>query len=79
MSTNPSNNSQEPRDLRPWKDCDLFCIRNYAGTDAEPCGWRGRFHETVRDATDTRLLCPRCGSPTLLRIPLDRAEESEGI
>lgn len=57
--------------LPQWTDCDVFCIHDYAGAGPAPCGWRGRMREVRWDATGTRLVCPRCGCPTLLRLPLD--------
>lgn len=65
-------------ELPPWADCDFFCIHDYAGTGAAHCGWRGRLQQARQDPGDTRLLCPRCGCASLLRIPVDGADPSEG-
>lgn len=67
MSTRPQPNDNT--ELPPWEDCDCFCIHDYAGGAALPCGWRGRFADAGRDAGGNRLLCPRCRSMTLFRIP----------
>lgn len=60
-------------DLPPWDDCDYFCIHDYAGTGAAPCGWRGRLRDARRSDAGGGLACPRCGFATLLRIPLERS------
>src|SRR5262245_33666715 len=72
MSTGakPSDNGGAEH-LPPWAECDLFCIRNYAGTVNSACGWRGRIQDARHDAAGTSILCPRCGCATLFRIPLD--------
>jgi hypothetical protein len=59
-------------ELRPWAECDFFCIHDYAGTGPHPCGWRGRQRDARHDETGSRLVCPRCGSATLLRIRVER-------
>src|SRR5262245_61060020 len=65
----PSGEASAGRDSTPpllaWSECDLFCIRDYAGTGAAPCGWRGRRRDARSDETG-RQLCPRCGGATLL-------------
>jgi hypothetical protein len=70
------NNHEDSKDLPQWADCDFFCIHDYAGTGNSPCGWRGRLNEACPHQTGTKLLCPRCGCETLLRIPLDSADEA---
>src|SRR5262245_57920858 len=67
------NSTELPR----WTDCDFFCIHDYAGTGALPCGWRGRFQEVHQGKGTEQLLCPRCGCATLLRIPLEPPVEEE--
>jgi hypothetical protein len=62
-------------ELPRWVDCDFFCIHEYAGTGSLPCGWRGRLQEVRQD--NKQLLCPRCGCATLLRIPLQNAEDEK--
>ena len=57
--------------LPAWVDCDYFCIHDYA-SGTQPCGWRGRL-SNARQNQAGKLLCPRCGCATLLRIPLDKA------
>jgi len=64
----------EAQNLPAWSECDLFCIHDYAGTGMSRCGWRGRLNQAKRDSTGSKLLCPRCGSATLLRLPLNRAD-----
>jgi hypothetical protein len=77
MSTGPQPNSHgKTTDLPPWDECDYFCIHDYAGLVAAPCGWRGRIADVRQDETGSRLLCPRCGCTTLFRIPSDRPGES---
>ncbi len=66
--------SENPQPLPPWSECDFFCIHDYAGTGASPCGWRGRIHDARSDQTELKPLCPRCGCATLFRIPLDRVD-----
>ena len=61
-------NQNESAVLPDWADCDLFCIQDYAGTGAAACGWRGRFCD-VKFNSEMKRVCPRCGFPTLLRIP----------
>lgn len=56
--------------LTPWSECDYFCINHYAGTGSTPCGWRGRRQDTLRATVTGAFVCPRCGSTTLLRLPL---------
>jgi hypothetical protein len=71
-------------ELPAWEDCDLFCIHEYAGTGAPPCGWRGRLRETpsapfdrpradpfhnLRERAGQR--CPRCRCATLFYLPLN--------
>ena len=73
MSTDENNHGAA--DLPPWTDCDFFCIHDYAGTGATPCGWRGRFQDTRRDITGLKIVCPSCGCATLLRIPLKRLDD----
>jgi hypothetical protein len=68
-----SDISGKAPNLPEWQDCDLFCIHDYAGVANSSCGWRGRAQDARRDPADMRLLCPRCGCATLLRIPLDPA------
>lgn len=71
MSTGSfQNNHESSQQLPAWADCDFFCIHDYAGSSAVPCGWRGRRHDTRPDETGTKLLCPRCGCATLFRVPL---------
>jgi len=53
-----------------WEDCDLFCIREYAGAGGSSCGWRGRV-EDRRIGGKNEPLCPRCGHATLLKVPAD--------
>jgi hypothetical protein len=60
--------------LPPWRQCDLFCIKDYADLGPAPCGWRGRFHEAERDVNKS-LVCPRCGRATLIRIRSPRVNE----
>lgn len=72
-NTDPSGPSTE---LPLWSDCDAFCINSYSGAGGPACGWRGKFEEARHDAIEMRLHCPRCGCPTLLRIPLDRSDEA---
>jgi len=72
-----SEPNRDSKDLPQWADCDFFCIHDYAGTGTSPCGWRGRLHEARHDESEAKLLCPRCGCATILRIPLDRADPSE--
>lgn len=62
--------------LPSWADCDCFCIHDYAGTVASPCGWRGRLQDARRDPSGRKLLCPRCGSETLFCIPLNPPGEN---
>jgi hypothetical protein len=80
IETNLNRESNGPTAARlpDWADCDYFCIHGYAATTTPSCGWRGRSHDALRDPADLRLRCPRCGCATLLRIPLDRAEETIG-
>lgn len=68
-----SNRSGDKRlaKLPDWADCDFFCIQAYAGTGALPCGWRGKQQDVLRDHPGAKMVCPRCGCATLLRIPLD--------
>jgi len=66
----PADGRDAAQVLPPWPECDLFCIHDYAGSGASPCGWRGRMADARCDAGGAKLLCPRCGSGTLLRIPL---------
>lgn len=63
------------KEFRAWAACDVFCIRDYAGTGNSPCGWRGRLRDIVRDTTAAKLLCPRCGCDTLLRIPFETEQD----
>jgi hypothetical protein len=72
MSTESKwDNNGKSTNLPQWADCDLFCIHDYAGTGASPCGWRGHLCDVHHSETGGTLLCPRCGSATLFRIPLD--------
>jgi hypothetical protein len=71
MNTEPTENTgRSLMDLPAWEECDYFCIHDYAGLAAAPCGWRGRSSQVERDETGARLLCPLCGCMTLLRIPV---------
>jgi len=70
------NRDEASKELPHWADCDFFCIHDYAGTGASPCGWRGRLHDARHDENAMKLICPRCGCATLLRIPLDCLDES---
>jgi hypothetical protein len=74
MTRSEQNSHEDSQDLPEWADCDFFCIHDYAGTGASPCGWRGRLHNARDDESGAKLICPRCGCATLLRIPLDRAD-----
>jgi hypothetical protein len=51
-----------------WKECELFCINNYAGLPTDPCGWRGRIAETRWDVANRVRPCPRCGAATLMEL-----------
>jgi hypothetical protein len=68
------NDAREFTGLPEWDACDFFCIHDYAGTGASPCGWRGRLPDARRDPSGKKLLCPRCGCATLLRIPLGHGD-----
>ncbi|MFO1498244.1 MAG: hypothetical protein U1G07_07625 [Verrucomicrobiota bacterium] len=70
MSMQPSTNHGAGADLPPWADCEFFCIQDYAGTSASPCRWRGKLPAAAATKDRTRLVCPRCGRPTLFRVPL---------
>ena len=77
MITGPEqDNHKDSKELPRWADCDFFCIHDYAGTGTSPCGWRGRIHDARQDETGLKLICPRCGCATILRIPLDRTDET---
>lgn len=77
MNTGPkTNHDGRGDDLPDWAHCELFCIQDYAGTGAARCGWRGRFAD-ARPDTGARLVCPRCGCPSLLRLPPRRAGRRE--
>jgi hypothetical protein len=69
------NENDSSAELPAWTDCDYFCIHDYAGSGAAPCGWRGRIHDTREDTAGTNFICPRCGFATLLRIPVNRADQ----
>ncbi len=60
----------DPPPLPPWWECELFCIHSYAGDAGSPCGWRGKSAAARLDRDGRRRVCPRCGRPTLLPIPL---------
>ena len=70
-SSNGTNDSDGKQKVLPWGECDLFCINDYAATAVAACGWRGRLRDARRNQTDAKLVCPRCGCATLLRIPLE--------
>lgn len=75
MNNGTKQNNREPAvQLPAWADCDAFCIHDYAGTGAQPCRWRGRFADARPNATGAKVLCPRCGCPTLFQIPSNRSE-----
>jgi hypothetical protein len=71
--SNPNPRAFSSR-LPDWADCEVFCIHDYAGAAAAPCGWRGRVCDARRDGKEMNLLCPRCGQSTLLRIPRSDSE-----
>ena len=77
MTRSEQNSHEDSQDLPEWADCNFFCIHDYAGTGASPCGWRGRLNDARRNENGEKLLCPRCGCATLFRIPLDRPDPSE--
>src|ERR1043165_5210377 len=54
--------------LPAWEECEVFCINGYAGATSGHCGWRGRRKDAVVGQPGS-LVCPRCGSATLLGIP----------
>src|SRR5262249_37736358 len=56
-------------ELPPWHECNFFCIHDYAGTGASPCGWRGRLEMNRAEGTEQQPNCPHCGNPTLFRLP----------
>ncbi len=70
-----SASKSQPATLPQWAECDFFCINGYAGTGASACGWRGCLQNLRHDASGSKLLCPRCGCATLLRIPLGGATQ----
>ena len=76
ITESEQNRHEDEKGLPQWADCDFFCIHDYGGTGTSPCGWRGRLYDARHDETDAKLLCPRCGCATLLRIPLERADQS---
>jgi len=72
MNAGPErSNDRAPQELPAWEDCDFFCIQDYADASRSACGWRGRCEDARREKSGMKLLCPRCGSATLLRIPRD--------
>jgi hypothetical protein len=70
----PSDRSEEFLDSTPpsaptWAECECFCIRDYAGTWGAPCGWRGRWRDTIPVEAGRSACCPRCGGATLMALP----------
>ena len=59
--------------LRPLPECDLFCIEGHGDLSGRACGWRGKLLEAGWDRRRQLRLCPRCGGPTLMRVPTDTA------
>lgn len=70
-SSDGINDSDAKQEMLPWGECDLFCINDYAASEASACGWRGRLRDASRTETGSKLVCPRCSCATLLRIPLE--------
>jgi hypothetical protein len=64
----------QPSHLPEWKDCEFFCIHNYAAV-ARRCGWRGCLPD-ARGNVVAKPVCPRCGGATLLSIAANRAPGS---
>jgi DNA-directed RNA polymerase subunit RPC12/RpoP len=58
-----NNDSSLPR----WEDAEYFCIQNYAEATSR-CGWRGFSKDARLSEKESALVCPRCGSATLLKI-----------